>query len=101
MKKYRLNDEEKQLVEEFYHQGTPFIFRSGMYHRMMQWFDEFTISVCPMLLKGNPIDKILYDIMMEEPEDKIIDTSLLDDASLNYYNNYLKIVDIVKKYNLY
>ena len=97
MAKYNLTKEEKCIVNKFHKYTIPFIFSSGKYCGYMQYFELIDFEVCHALLKGKIIDKKIYNMIILEGVD--ITKEDLDKNALEFYNLYLAIVRLVKKYN--
>lgn len=97
MKKYKLTDEEKDIVNKFCHYTTPFIFSSGEYSGYMQYFELIDFEVCFVLLEGNRIDEKIYQMIISEGVD--IKKEKLDNYALEYFNLYLLIEKLVRKYH--
>ena len=95
MAKYKLTEEE-DVVNKFHKYSIPFIFSSGKYCGYMQYFELVDFEICPALLKGKNIDKEIYKIIVLEGVDIIKED--LDNNALEFYNLYLLIQDLVKKY---
>lgn len=98
MKKYKLTDEEKDIVNKFYHYNIPFIFKSGEYSGYMQYFELIDFEVCYALLKGKQIDEKIYQMIVSEGVD--IKKEKLDNYALEYFNLYLLIETLVRKYHV-
>ena len=100
MAKYKLTEEENDIVNKFRDYSIPFIFKSGKYCGYMQYFEFVDFEICNILLKGGNIDEEIYKMIVLEDLDynpKIIKAEL-DNNSLEFYNLYLLIKDLVKKY---
>lgn len=98
MKKYKLTEEEKDIANRFCNYSIPFIFKSGEYNGYMQYFELIDIEVCYALLKGERIDGKVYRLIEFGVD---IDKEKLDDYALEYYDLYLQVEGLVKKYYRY
>lgn len=97
MKKYRLTEEEKEVVNKFCNYSIPFIFKSGEYCGYMQYFEYVNFEACHDLLKGKPIDEKVYQMVVLEGTN--IEKDKLDGRALEYFNLYLVIEDLIRKYH--
>lgn len=95
MKKYKLTEKEKNIVNKFEHYSIPFIFKSGEYCGYMQYFELVNFEICYALLKGKRIDENAYQIMLQGDD---IKKEKLDNYALEFYNLYLLVKNIAKKY---
>lgn len=100
MKKYNLTNEEKEIVCKFRHYSIPFLFKSGKYCGYLQYFEFVDFEICEMLLNGTKISEDDYKMIISEDIDYNIQIKKeeLDKNSLEFYNLYLLVKDIVKKY---
>lgn len=100
MGKYKLTREEKDIVYKFRDYSIPFIFKSGKYCRCLQYFEFISFEICDILLKGRNISEEIYRIIVLEDLDynQQIIKEELDKNSLEYYNLYLFIRDLINKY---
>lgn len=96
MTKYNLTNEEKDIVNKFRKFSIPYIFKSGKYCGYMQFFESIDFDVCLALLKGKNIDRKIYNIIVSEGTE--IKKEDLDKNALEFYNLYLTIEKLVKKY---
>ncbi len=97
MKKYKLTEEEKAVVEKFCNFGIPYIFCSGEYGMCVQYFEILDYEAERSLLKGKKVDENIYKIIISEKNIEI-EKEKLCGYSLEYYNLSLQIEDILKKY---
>ena len=96
MKKYNLTEEEKAIVNKFCKYSIPFIFKSGEYCGYMQYFEWVNFEICSALLKGERIDEENYQMIMSQGVDIIKEK--LDNYALEFFNLYLLVENIAKKY---
>lgn len=96
MKKYNLTEEEKAVLNKFCKYSIPFIFKSGEYCGYMQYFELVNFEICSALLKGKRIDEKIYQMIMSQRVDIIKEK--LDSYALEFFNLYLLVENIVKKY---
>ena len=99
MKKYKLTEEEKDTVERFCRHSIPYVFKSGEYFGYLQFFELVDFEVCYDLLSGKNIDEKIYQTIAFEESHSAIKKRKLDEKALEYYNLYLQIRNIVKKYH--
>ena len=100
MGRYRLTNYEREMVCKFRNYSIPYIFKSGEYCGYMQYFEFIDFEICYLLLNGKPIGESNYKIIFSEELDdnKKIQRDKLDKNALDFYNLYLSIEEIVKKY---
>ena len=96
MKKYNLTEEEKAVLNKFCKYSIPFIFKSGEYCGYMQYFELVNFEICSALLTGKRIDEKIYQMIMSQRVDIIKEK--LDSYALKFFNLYLLVENIVKKY---
>ena len=97
MKKYKLTEEEKDVVKKFCNPGIPYIFCSCEYGMCVQYFEILAYEAERSLLKGKKVDENIYKIIISE-KDIEIEKEKLCGYALEYYNLSLQIEDILKKY---
>lgn len=97
--KYKVNNEEKVLLNTFRELRIPSIFKTDDTDRIL-FVEDIDFTICDYLLKGKSISSSLYDEIVERCERFINDTDIkeFDDYALNYYNLCLQIVEMMKKY---
>ena len=96
MEKYKLTEEEIAVVDKFCKYSVPFIFKSGEYCGYMQYFELVNFEICPALLKGEGLDEKIYQMAVAQEVDIIKEK--LDNYALEFFNLYLLIKNLVKKY---
>ncbi len=97
MKKYKLTEEEKVVVNKFCNFSIPFIFKAGKYCRYMEYFEYVDSEICYKLLKGKCIDEKNYQMIVLKGDN--IKREELDNNALEFYDLYLLLKDMVKKYH--
>lgn len=96
-KKCILTTHEQQMVHTFSKMTVPFIFCSGRYSTEMQYLEYLQIDVCEDLLQGNPIEKVLLQMVLESLK-VTYPLGELDEYAKEYYQLQKKVENIVKKY---
>lgn len=96
MSKYKLTKEEREVVIKFHKYSIPFIFSSGKYCGYMQYFELVDSEICSALLKGKNIDRRIYQMITLEGVEVIKED--LYSTALEFYNLYLLVEELVKKY---
>ena len=96
MGKYKLTEEEKALVDKYHKYSIPFIFKSGEYCEYMQYFELVDFEICPALLKCKSLDEKICQMIVSQEMDIIKEK--LDNNAVEFFNLYLLIKDIIKKY---
>lgn len=104
MRKYRLTEDEKLVVENFKNAHVPLIFSSGEYRGYFLYFEYVCFEICALLLKGKRINKDTYDKAAYDDYDyqPQIDSQNLFGVEKEFYSNFLSVINIMEKYyNLY
>ena len=108
MKKYKISDNERDIICKFQKLCIPEIFKdSDEYMNYFLFIEEVDFTVCNLLLRGKTIDQQVYDNILYgekyyhcgfEHFIETINPSKLDFDSRSYYNMIVKIISIFKKY---
>lgn len=97
--KYKINNEEKELIVKFKNMKIPVIFKTDNTDRIL-FVEDVNSFVCDLLLKGKKIPDSLYSETMNDYKKFINDTDVneFDDYALKHFSICVKIVEIMKKY---
>lgn len=99
--KYKVNNEEKELIIKFQNMRIPSIFKTDNTDRIL-FVEDLSFFIANKMLKGQKISKVLYRETIADYESFIINTvvSNHDEYTLEYFNTCVRIVEIMKKYCL-
>lgn len=99
--KYKINNEEKELIVKFKNMRIPSIFKTDNTDRII-FVEDVSFFIANRILKGQKISKTLYDETIADYGRFIINTDVsnLDEYTLEYFNTCVRIVEVMKKYCL-
>jgi len=105
--KYKITSEERALIKYFRSLRIPAIFKFE-YIDYMLFVEQIDFYVCRLLLKGKEITGEIFAEVMQGNDTTVgvgfncfvnsIDVSILDEATLEYYHNILRVVEVMRKY---
>lgn len=97
--KFKISNEEKELVIKFQNMRIPSIFKTDNTDRIL-FVEDVSFFIGNSLLKGKKISKILYDETIDDYERFISNTDVnnLDEYTLEYFNTCIQVIEIMKKY---
>ncbi|MBR2339706.1 MAG: hypothetical protein IKA74_02605 [Clostridia bacterium] len=98
MRKYKVTKEERDVIKKYQNYSIPFTFKAGKFLGYMQYFEYIDFEICYILLKGKAISEKNYDFIFHNMPDEQEIEKQLDDYAKEFYNCYLEIKRIVKKY---
>ena len=99
--KFKINNEEKELVIKFQNMRIPSIFKTDNTDRIL-FVEDVSFFIVNLLLKGQKISKTLYDETIADYKRFIINTDVsnLDEYTLEYFNTCIQVIETMKKYYL-
>jgi len=97
--KFKISNEEKELVIKFQNMRIPSIFKTDNTDRIL-FVEDVSFFIGNSLLKGKKISKILYDETIDDYERFTSNTDVnnLDEYTLEYFNTCIQVIEIMKKY---